>query len=216
MVDAPRPFYPTLIPVAGELWGPRVTLRQHSAADTEAMFAALEASRARLDPWLRFHTFIRTPEDARDFLIHREADWLLRTVLGYAIWGAESGNDAGVYLGHVELHHIDWDMRAFDLGYWLRAGAEGRGYMSEAVGLVTSYVFSGLEGRKVNIRCEARNWRSASVAERLGFTREARLRQETRGKDGELVDEWYYARLRGDPVEPAAGSSRETPPMTCS
>jgi RimJ/RimL family protein N-acetyltransferase len=195
MDGAPRAIYPTLIPVAEELRGPRVTLSRHRASDAVDFFAALEASRARLAPWLRFPDPIQTLDDARDWLIHREAYWLLREVLSFAIRMSATGD----YLGNVELHHIDWDVRSFALGYWLRDGAEGHGYMSEAVQLATDYAFTGLSAHKIIIRCEARNKRSAAVAERLGFVREAWLRGEARGKDGTLVDELLYARLRDDP-----------------
>lgn len=191
-------LYPTLIPIADELRGPRVVLRRYRESDAADRFAALEASRERLAPWLHFPDALQTVEATRDWLIRREAHWLLREALGYAIWHGETDD----YLGDVELHHIEWDRRFFLLGYWLRDGAEGHGYMSEAVRLVTDYAFTDLGANKVALRCDARNTRSAAVAERLGFVREARLRGEAHAKDGALADELQYALIRDDPRWP--------------
>ena len=200
MDDILPPEYPTLIPIDEELRGPHVVLRRHRERDAADLFAALEASRERLAPWLRFPDALQTVEATRDWLIRRESYWLLREALSYAIRHGETED----YLGSVELHHIEWDQRLFWLGYWLRDGAEEHGYMSEAVRLVADYAFTYLGANKVALRCDARNTRSAAVAERLGFVREARLRGEARAKDGALADELQYALIRDDPRWPSA------------
>jgi RimJ/RimL family protein N-acetyltransferase len=199
MTDAQDIDYPTLIPVAEELPGSRIILHCHRADDAPELFAALEASRRRLDVWLRFPSKLQTVEATRDWLIHREARWLLREFLGFAIRDAQSGG----YLGGVDLHSIVWERRFFELGFWLRDGAEGQGYMSEAVRLVTDYAFTALGAHKVAMRCDARNTRSAAVAERLGFVREARLRGEAVTHDSTIADELQYALTRDDPRWPA-------------
>ncbi len=195
MLNAPQAVYPTLIAVSEELHGLRLVLRRLRAGDAADLFAALEASRERLAPWLHFPDSLQSVEATRDWLIRREAGWLLREVLGFTIRHGETGE----YLGGVELHSIAWDQRYFALGYWLRSGAEGHGYMSEAVRLLTDYAFLALGASKVALRCDARNTRSAAVAERLGFLREARLRGEAVTKDGTIADELQYGLLRDDP-----------------
>ena len=197
-LDVAQTFFPTLVPVSEELRGPRIILRRHRASDAPDLFAALEASRERLAPWLGFPEPLRSVEATRDWLLIREARWLERKMLGYAIRHGETDT----YLGSVDLHSIVWERRFFALGYWLRDGAEGHGYMSEAVRLVTDYAFTALAAEKVALRCDARNARSAAVAERLGFVREARLRNEMRAKDGTLTDELQYALVRDDPRWP--------------
>lgn len=198
MADGLHATYPTLIPIAEELRGPRVVLRRHCASDAADLFAALEASRERLALWLRFPDPLQTVEATRDWLIRREARWLLREALSFAIRHGETED----YLGNVDLHSIDWERRSFALGYWLRDGAEGQGFMSEAVGLVTDYAFTSLNAHKVALRCDARNTRSAALAERLGFVCEARLRGEARTTDGAVADELQYALTRDDPRWP--------------
>jgi ribosomal-protein-serine acetyltransferase len=198
MADSLHSFYPTLIPIAEELRGPHVVLRRHRASDATDLFAALEASRERLAPWLQFPNRLQTIEATCDWLIHREARWLLREALSFAIRHSETQD----YLGSVDLHSIVWERHSFALSYWLRDGAEGQGYMSEAVRLVTDYAFTALSANKVALRCDARNTRSAAVAERLGFVREGRLRGEATTTDGALADELHYALTRDDPRWP--------------
>jgi ribosomal-protein-serine acetyltransferase len=194
MDDALRSDYPTLIPIAEELRGQRIVLLRLRAGDAADLFEALEASRERLAPWLHFPDPLQSVEATRDWLIHLESRWLLRQALSFAIRHHETHE----YLGGVELHTIMWDRRFFALGYWLRSGAEGHGYMSEAVRILTDYAFSSLGANKVALRCDARNVRSAAVAERLGFVREAQLRGEAIAKDGLLADELQYALTRDD------------------
>jgi hypothetical protein len=62
MADALHSVYPTLIPVTEEMRGPRVVLHRHRASDATDLFAALEASRERLAPWLRFPDRLQTVE----------------------------------------------------------------------------------------------------------------------------------------------------------
>ena len=207
MADATHSVYPTLIPVTEELRGPRVALRRQRASDAADLFAAMEASRARLTPWLRIPDALQTVEATRDWLIRREAGWLLREILSFTIRHGETRN----YLGNIELHHteigpIEWQRRFLALGYWLRDGAEGQGYMSEAAQLVTDYAFTDLAAKKVIIRCDARNTRSVAVAERLGFVLEARLRGEAHTKDGAVADELQYALIPDDPRWPITES----------
>jgi RimJ/RimL family protein N-acetyltransferase len=195
MADSSHSVYPTLIPIAEELLGQRVVLHRQRRGDAADLFAALETSRERLAPWLHFPDPLQTVEATRDWLIHLESRWLLRQALSYAIRHIETHE----YLGGVELHTILWDRRFFALGYWLRSDAEGHGYMSEAVRILTDYAFSQLGANKVALRCDARNVRSAAVAERLGFIREAQLRGEAITKDGLIADELQYALTRDDP-----------------
>jgi len=202
MADALYSVYPTLIPVTEELRGPRVVLRRLRASDAADLFAALEASRERLARWLHFPNPLQTVEATHDWLIRCEARWLLREGLSFAIRHGETLD----YLGGIDLHSIAWERRFFALGYWLCSGAEGQGYMSEAVRLVTDYAFTALTANKVALRCDARNTRSAAVAERLGFVLEARLRSEVISIDGALADELQYALTRDDPRWPTIES----------
>ena len=62
-----------------------------------------------------------------------------------------------------------------DIGYWLDAGAEGRGIAQRACQALIDEMLAGGVHR-VEIRTAAHNVRSIRLAERLGFTHEGTLR----------------------------------------
>lgn len=92
----------------------------------------------------------------------------------------------------------DWsstDVAQF--GYWLAAGARGRGFATRAVTLMTGWLFE-LGAARVFLTIQSENAASAAVARRAGFTYEGTLRAygvwQGRRQDVDvfavLPDEW--------------------------
>lgn len=67
----------------------------------------------------------------------------------------------------------------------------------EAVQAITDFAVRELAANRIEIRCDARNKRSAQVAQRAGFTLEGILRSEKRDTDGSLRDTMIFAKVRG-------------------
>jgi ribosomal-protein-serine acetyltransferase len=193
------PNHKSLIPLFEELRGQKVVVRPYRLEDAEALFEAVVESRQHIWPWLPWGDSHQTVDDSRDFILRSQAKWLLREEdLTVGVFDAGSGR----YLGGSGLHVRGWDIPAFEIGYWIRASAEGHGYISEAVQLLTDFAFASLGARRVMIRCDARNVRSAAVAERLGFVREARLRNDGVSADGTVRDTLIFSRTPDDPRWP--------------
>jgi RimJ/RimL family protein N-acetyltransferase len=182
-----------------ELRGPRVLLRPYTLADAHARHTANAESRDHLRPWEpeqadAFHTL----DETRDWIIHVSANWLLRKRFSMGMWHSESQR----YLGGLGLRPREpdgWSIPAFSIGYWIRVSEQGHGYVTEAVRLLTTYVFAVLHAQRVEISCDARNTRSMRVAERAGFVQEGRLRNVWLYADGTLADEVVYALTPADP-----------------
>lgn len=189
----------TLIPLFEELRGPQVIVRPYQLEDADKVFAAIEESREHIWPWLPWGDQHQTIEDTRDFILRTQAHWLLRDDMTVGFFEASSGR----YLGGSGLHPHNWDVPAFEIGYWVRASAEGHGYVGETVRLLSDFAFVSLGAQRVMIRCDARNTRSAAVAERLGFVREGRLRNEARSADGEPRDTLVFSLTPDDPRWPS-------------
>jgi RimJ/RimL family protein N-acetyltransferase len=85
-----------------------------------------------------------------------------------------------------------------EIGYWLRTDATGAGYATEAVKLLVRLAFDLLQAERIEIRCDARNARSAAVPRRLGFVHEATLRCARRNPENELGDTLVFALTRTD------------------
>ena len=183
---------PLLLPIPERLDGERVSLRPRTLADAPALWEAIEESRELLSPWLRTPGRIRSPDDAREFIIREQASWLLRERLTWGVFERENG----ALLGSVFLLRPDWEARVFELGYWLRKAAQGRGYMREAAMLVTRLAFEDLAANRVLARIDPRNERSRTVLRALEFVPEGTLRRDHIGPQGDLVDVQVFALLR--------------------
>lgn len=106
---------------------------------------------------------------------------------------------SGAIIGGSGLHRIDWEVPRFEIGYWLQTSYTGQGYMTEAVTAVSNFAFNTLGAKRVEIRCDARNQRSAAVARRAGYVLEATVRQEMRHHlSHELRDTLIFARIVPD------------------
>ena len=186
--------YRTLIPLFEELRGERVLVRPYRESDAQALFEAVAESRDHLRPWLPFADTHQSAEESRDWIIHQVANWLLREDLIVGIWEAATNR----YLGGSGLHPSSWEIRYFEIGYWIRASASGRGYITEAVKLLTDYAFTALAAKRVEIRCDERNVRSAAVPQRLGFVQEGRLRNRELAPDGTLRNMLIFSLIPAD------------------
>lgn len=170
-----HPSHRTSIMLPDELRSERMRLRPLHPGDAEAVFAAIDEAREPLRPWIAWVDNHQSVEDARDYCVRCAAKWLIRDDLSLGIFDAASG----AYLGGTGLHRLDWEIRLFEIGYWIRQTVQGRGYVSDAVRLLTALAFEHLPARRLEIRCDATNERSRRVAERAGFVFEGRLRNDS-------------------------------------
>ncbi len=181
--------YHTLLPFFEELQGERVVIRPYRESDAQALFEAVSESRDHIRPWLGFADAHQTIEESRDFIIHQQAQILLREDMNLSLWDKASRR----FVGGMGLHPHDWKIPYFEIGYWLRASATGHGYTTEAVKLLTNYVFTQFKANRVEIRCDEKNTRSAAVPQRLGFVQEARLRNNALTTAGDLRTTLVFA-----------------------
>lgn len=188
----------TQVKLFDELEGERVLVRPYRIEDAEALQAAVAESREHIRPWLPFADAHQTIEESRDWITHTIAQWLLRESMNTGVFLREGGT----FLGGLGLHIRNWELGYFEIGYWLRASAEGHGYMREAVSLLVGFAARDLLASRMEIRCDARNARSAAVAEGLGFTREGHLRNDLRAQDGGIRDTLIFGLIPGDPAWP--------------
>jgi ribosomal-protein-serine acetyltransferase len=152
---------------------PGVELRGLEPSDADAVYALVESERQRLNEWMGFVYGVHGVEDVRTFIENSRASEL--SMEGNAV--RVDGALAGVMGIRVDLFN------AGDIGYWLGSAFEGKGLMTACCRTLIDHAFGVMRLHRVTIHAEPANTRSCAVAERLGFTREAVLREA--GKTGD-------------------------------
>ncbi len=172
----------------------RFLIRILHAGDGETVYEALMESMERLSPW--FHWVHDTPTLESNELYVREAQVLYhnREKLEFGIFLKPDNT----LIGRIGIHVVSWDPIIRELGYWLRSGYEGHGYMSEAVDALLRICFENLQAHKVIIRAESDNLRSQNVARRAGFRDEgiARHYQPSNADNSRMADMCFFSLLR--------------------
>jgi RimJ/RimL family protein N-acetyltransferase len=186
---------PILLDFPDQFETERLILRPPRPGDCPAYNAAVRESIDELRPWMPWAQMVPPVEETEAILRRKHAEWLMRKDLMLTLWRKTDGR----FVGGSGLHRIDWDARCFEIGYWIRASLSGQGYMTEAVRGITQFAFAHLGAQRIEIRCDARNTRSAAVAERAGYTLEARLQRQARGIDGSLRDTLIYVKFSESP-----------------
>ena len=124
------------------------------------------------------------------------------------------GRSDGVLLGAVGLHRIDWCVRSLEVGYWCRTSAQRHGYVTEAVNEMLRVCFLVMNARRVEIRCDSGNERSARVAERCGLQLDGRLRNAALSPDGQVVDKLVFSMTVEDVLLTVTGDTTPLAPET--
>ena len=108
----------------------------------------------------------------------------------------------GEIIGSAGLLARDMEVPSFEIGYWIHTAHVGQGYATEAARALATLAFDELGSRRVEIRMDENNWRSRTVAERLGFEWEATLKSHRRDNLGKLSNTRVYAMFDGGQLAP--------------
>lgn len=144
---------------------PRFVLRCREESDAPLVQAAVDRN---LDHLRRFMPWAwREPEPLEEKIARirmarekftRGEEWQ------YGIFS----RDETRMLGAIGLHP-NVAAGTVEIGFWVCQSAQGRGIVTGAARLLTNLALTRLGARRVEIRCDVRNERSAAVARRLGF-----------------------------------------------
>lgn len=188
------------------LVGGRIILRPYTMADAPALFEAVDQSRQRLRLWMAWVDGHRTLADSDEYCRRVSITWAERSDFSLGIWRQDDGR----FLGGTGFHNTDWSVPSTEVGYWIREGEEGKGYVEEAVRLQVRFAFDVLGMARLMLTCDPENARSRRIPERIGFVLEGRLRNHMRTDSGELRDTLVFSLVPGDPA--ADGCDGEAAP----
>ncbi|MGC5076284.1 GNAT family N-acetyltransferase [Agrococcus sp. DT81.2] len=177
---------------AAPLRGDLIRLRPVRARDLDELYerlGALEHRGAYFPVGLRAEPVFRRSFDETGF------------------WGKDEGmllmtSCDGAVVGEIEFYPIASYLTGFELSYLL-FGREhhGKGYTTEAVRLLTAYLFSRWQIERVQLAIHPDNAASRRVAEKSGYALEGRMRR-CWYNDGAFHDLEIWATLRSE--RPAA------------
>ncbi len=183
---------PILIDFPYEFETNRLHIRYPLPGDGKEVYDSIQASIEELKPWMPFAQTEQSVDEVEANIRESHAAFLKREDLRLLLFNKQTGE----FIGSSGLHRIDWDVRKFEIGYWVDSRHAGHGYMTEAVEGISEFAFDHLHARRVEIRCHARNLRSRKIAERLQFDLEGIFRNEDLSSDGkEVRDTCVYAKI---------------------
>jgi RimJ/RimL family protein N-acetyltransferase len=188
------PDSPILLDLPEILLGERIAVRSWKAGDGLRLYEAVQESLLHLLPWLPWGPGHESPAVSEQMCREWHARWELREDAPWAILS----RDEKRILGGTGLHRMDWHVGSFEIGYWIRASDHGKGYVTEAVQLMTSFAFDYLSANRVFIRCAVQNHRSSAIPKKLGFIHEGVLRNNIKDAHGQLHDADMFALIPGD------------------
>lgn len=171
----------------------RLTIRSPQWGDGADVNEAIRESVEELRPWLPFAENIPSVEESEASVRKARLRFLERSDLMLHI--RDKATDE--FVGSSGLHRMDWKARSFEIGYWVRTSRSGEGLVTEAVRGIEQFAIVHLQANRLEIRCDARNVRSASVAKRLGYMQEGILRRIKQDRTGAWVDMVIFSKVRG-------------------
>jgi RimJ/RimL family protein N-acetyltransferase len=174
----------------------RLYLRAYEPGDGKWYVGMCQRNKAHLaryeggNPAMRIETEAQAEALIRDFI----TQWKDRKNFFMGTW--EKASDtfvAQIYIGLPKPA-----LPEFEIGYFVDAGHEGSGFVTEAVKAVLVMLFEQVKAHRVMIRGDDTNTRSAGVAERCGFVREGHLREDHPHDDGSITGTLIYGMLYED------------------
>jgi len=138
----------------------------------EELFNIVNNDRCTLSRWMPWTETTNSIEDEKRFLNYSRIQYakyelFMTTILVNGIPG-----------GMVDLHNINKTNRTAEFGYWLSSEHQGHGIMSKSVKQMLNYAFDDLKLHKVILQTDSENTKSIEIANRLGFSLEAILKDQ--------------------------------------
>lgn len=176
-------------PGIGPIHTERLTLRELDPADLEAVHEYAS------DPFVT-SLLVWGPNsrrDTRDFLRWAAARRGVEPRRDYDL--AVTRRSDGALIGGIGLHIESVDEGRASLGFVIHPKQWMRGYATEAARGLIDFAFSELGLERVEATCDVDNAASSRVLEKVGMTKQGRLRQHLR-LSGNDRDCWLYSIVR--------------------
>lgn len=183
-----------MLPFPFHLETDRLVIRSPETTDLDDLQDTLCESMADLGPWIPWADHVPTREETAERIARYRACFAEGSDMPMHLRRRSDGR----FVGGVGVHRPRTAVPACEIGYWVRSGDGGRGYVTEAVSALIDHLFDRCALERVELRIDPANGPSRALAERLGFELEGILRANDRHWDGSLKDSCVYARIARD------------------
>ncbi len=146
--------------------------------------------------------FTRVPPDYTmahaEFFVREKTptSFAQKSELAFAI---DYGNGADIdFAGVISFHTINLTDHLAELGYWISAGARGKGVATRAARILTNYGFETMGFERIEARVDVENLASRKLLLSLGYTLEAILRKVSCRQGGRQIDMALYSMIRDE------------------
>ena len=151
-------------------------LKTLELSETKSLFSLVDTNRSHLREWLPWLDYNSSAKDSELFINSTITQAKNNNGLQFGIWFK------GELVGVIGQHKVDWPNKFTTIGYWLGAGNEGCGIMTQSCHKLIEYSFLEQKLNRAEIICATPNSKSRAIPERLGFELEGTHRQK----------EWLY------------------------
>ena len=133
---------------------------------TLALFNIVRRDRRYLGRWQNWPRTITTLDDMYRMIHHSEQKIAQNNGFDCTVFYK------GQIVGKIGLVYITPETLTTEIGYWQAKAAQGKGVMTRATHLITSFALTTMGLDRVYIRCAEENIKSAAIPARLGYTYE--------------------------------------------
>ena len=184
---------PILLDIPEKWDSERLIISVYENGDGEEFFQLLQSNSKYLEEELDEVQRVKSIEDAEEYVRNKRIAWLSRERFVPKLVERSTGR----MIGQLWIEP-NWGRMIFEIGYFVEAKSQGKGYITEAVKKASEFLFKELGANKLEIHTKAPNSKSLGVAERCGFTKEAQLRESGRTNEGKAVDMLTFGLLKSD------------------
>lgn len=180
----------------------RLILRNVRPGDAPALHAAKMETFDQLRLWMPWAKEIGSIEETGRHLSEACKKFEQREDLMMAGFLKREDGGEGALAVCTGLHRMDWNLRIFEIGYWVPKSQQRKGVASESTNALIRYAFNALAARKIKICHAEGNDASRGVIERLGFEKEGIFKGEAHLPAGTVTDHHWYARFNDKGLPP--------------